>query len=726
MADFPNVPDNPYQYENTFDYSVWTPNTEIQCCNVKWDASYRDVVWFDSVQDRDSYFESLSSYSFIINNMIYLRYGEPIRVNAPFSVVNKFNYLVVRNKVQPVPSPIDIRTPDTFFYFITDVQYIAPNTTQMNLQLDVWTTYHNNVDFGLCYINRGHIGIANENSTEKNLIEYLTDLEGLECGNEYEVIHQEVYNFQDESPWIMIVSSADLSQNPGSISSPSLTTATGSACYGLPQGCSIYVCDVEEFLHYMANMKSYPWITQCILQISIIPKNVIEANQLVEIETSTGDTLYSLTNVLPKDNEVVLSNFYKNFIDNLPSKYKHLIKFITSPYCYLEVTTLTGGEMYCKPESFNKAGINTNNITFNIQSVITPGDARIVIYPKSYNSTSKGDISYDSTSVISGEGGYHNLHNQANGDYLDMNVIVDNFPQLSLVNNMYQYYLAASVNTRNYQYANADWSYNKALAGAETNRDNDLAGIYNTTYLADVQSNAITRNRNVSMGQIGGNALVDTVTGIGSALSFNKNTKGRQMGYLNAANTAAHGAINTAAAYQTAKIENDRVMSTAEFSKELQRTVMDNNYSYQTFAAKGDYETTIQGIQAKYQDLQLSQPSTSGLNGGNCFNFANGSMVILFKWKMIKRNFIEQIGSFWLRYGYYVNRWMVPPKSLKCMDKFTYWKMAFCAIDSSDIPESFKETIRGILESGVTVWSNADDINITMLDDNRVIPGISY
>lgn len=724
MADFPSVPDNPYQYENTFDYSVWTPNTEIQCCNVKWDASYRDVVWFDSIQDRDSYFESLSGYSFIINNMIYLRYGEPVRVNAPFSVVNKFNYLVVRNKIQPVPSPIDIRTPDTFFYFITDVQYIAPNTTQMNLQLDVWTTYHNNVDFGLCYINRGHIGIANENSTEQNLIDYLTDLEGLECGNEYEVIHQEVYNFQDEAPWIMIVSSADLSQNPGTISSPSLTTATGSSCYGLPQGCSVYVCEITEFLHYMASMKSYPWVTQCILQISIIPKNVIESSQLVSIETSTGDTLYSLTHVLPKDNSVVLSNFYKNFIDNLPSKYRHLIKFITSPYCYLEVTTLTGGEMYCKPESFNKAGINTNNVTFNIQSVITPGDARIVIYPKSYNSTVKGDISYDSTSVISAS--QHNIHNQANGEYLDMNVIVDNFPQLSLVNNMYQYYLAASTNTRKYLYGQADWSYNKAIAGAEAARNNDIAGIIATTKYANIEQEAIARKRDIEMMQTIGNAASDAAAKGAIALESAPGTNTRTAGMINAANSAVHGAINAAAAYKMAEVESNRVANTATASKEQQRSVMNNNFDYQLYAAQGDYETTIQGIQAKYQDLQLSQPSTSGLNGGNCFNFANGSMIILFKWKMIKRNFIEQIGSFWLRYGYYVNRWMVPPKTLKCMDKFTYWKMAFCAIESSDIPESFKETIRGILESGVTVWSNADDINITMLDDNRIIPGIRY
>ena len=574
----------------------------------------------------------------------------------------------------------------------------------------------------MCYINRGHIAIANENSRVNNTVEYLTDLEGLECGNEYEVIHQEVYNFQDESPWIMIVSSADLSQNPGSISSPSLTTATGSACYGLPQGCSVYVCEINEFLHYMANMKAYPWITQCILQISVIPKNVIESNQLVEIETSTGDTLYSLTHTLPKDNEVVLTNFYKNFIDNLPSKYKHLIKFITSPYCYLEVTTLTGGEMYCKPESFNKAGLNTNNITFNIQSVITPGDARI--YPKSYNSTSKGDISYESTSVISSS--YHNIHNQANGEYLDMNVIVDNFPQLSLVNNMYQYYLASSANTRKYLYGQADWSYNKAIAGAEAARNNDIAGIIATTKYANIEQEAILRKRDIEMMQTIGNAASDAAAKGAIALESGAGTKTRTAGLVNAANSAVHGAINAAAAYKMAEVESNRVANTASASKDQQRSVMNNNFDYQLYAARGDYETTIQGIQAKYQDLQLSQPSTSGLNGGNCFNFANGSMIILFKWKMIKKNFIEQIGSFWLRYGYYVNRWMIPPKNLKCMDKFTYWKMAFCAIESSDIPESFKETIRGILESGVTVWSNADDINKTMLDDNNVISGIKY
>lgn len=96
MAEFPNLPDDIYQYQNQFNYSVWTPDTVVTCCNVPWDSSYRDIVRFDSDQAREEYFSSLAGYSFRVNGMVYLRYNDPIRVNIPFHEVNSCNYIIVK------------------------------------------------------------------------------------------------------------------------------------------------------------------------------------------------------------------------------------------------------------------------------------------------------------------------------------------------------------------------------------------------------------------------------------------------------------------------------------------------------------------------------------------------------------------------------------------------------------------------------------------------------
>lgn len=152
----------------------------------------------------------------------------------------------------------------------------------------------------------------------------------------------------------------------------------------------------------------------------------------------------------------------------------------------------------------------------------------------------------------------------------------------------------------------------------------------------------------------------------------------------------------------------------------------DTNLAYAQFAAKGDYAIAIQGIQAKVQDARLTQPTTSGLNGGDTFNMSNGFCAVVLKFKRVKSNFMRQVGDFFLRYGYYVNRWMIPPADLKCMNNFTYWKMQEVSLSSSGVPETFKETVRGIFEKGVTVWSNPDIMYRIDFEDNAPVKGVRY
>ena len=77
-------------------------------------------------------------------------------------------------------------------------------------------------------------------------------------------------------------------------------------------------------------------------------------------------------------------------------------------------------------------------------------------------------------------------------------------------------------------------------------------------------------------------------------------------------------------------------------------------------------------------------------------------------------------GDMWARYGYTVNSSINGfPDKLKCMDRFTYWKCLDVRVKSSQCPQVFVETIRGILEKGVTVWHKPLDEG-EFLDDVMV------
>lgn len=732
--DFPGLPDNIYEYQNQFDYSVWTPNTEITCATVPWDSSYRDIVRFDSKELRDQYFSEVKQYgySFNLTGMVYLRYGEPVRVNAPFSMINQCNYLIVRNPIQPVPDTasgfgVPPRKPDVFYYFINDVKYIAPNTTQLNVQLDVWQTYYDRLSFGMCYINKGHVGIANENSTQYNLRDYLTDTEGLNIGDEYDVTYQWFYNFQDEAPYIVIMSNTSLEDDYGSVSNPKLSTSRGDMADGMPNGARSYVLSAANFQEFMKNIADYPWVSQGITMITVVPRVFcqvspttvtiagVQANRLAPNPDADGSSF-----------EVY--NVFANY--DIPDRYKHLFKFYTSPYSFIEMTALNGGEVVLKNECLpigHTTGGHDDGFYVKTRSICTPPQIRGMAMLEGYNSAAS-DSSTGSFDVdyIAPSGNKYTTH-FGSGEYMDLAVMYQNFPQFSIVNNMYLYYMASNIHSLQYQFQSADWSQQKALTGASLSY-NQATQNMNTAWANQQVANQanwalsdISQEKNTWNGVQG--AAANGLGAVGSLISGD--IGGAINGAVNAAGSGVNAALNADWINRTTSTQVGAATQTTQNNIANQQYMRDTNYDYARFAAKGDYENAIAGIQAKVQDAKLTQPSTSGQNGGDPFNMSNGFCGILFKWKRLKTNFLVQVGDFWLRYGYYVNRWMRPPQDLKCMTNFTYWKMQQVQVNGM-LPELFKETIRGIFEKGVTVWTNPGNINNIDLADNDIVEGVRY
>lgn len=720
--DFPGLPENIYEYENRFNYSVWTPNTTILMCNVPWDSSYRDVVRFNSDNERDAYFASRASdgYAFTLNGLVYLRYGEPVRVNAPFDMVTRCNYMVVKNSMQPI-SPTEGRQPDAFYYFINDAKYLAPNTTQVNVQLDVWMTYYGRINFNLCYVNKGHIGIANENSTIDNLSDYLTDAEGLNIGDEYEIADIAIDNFLNEPPYIVLMCTADLTAGFGTVSNPTLKTATGSINDGMPSGSAVYACNSESFLALMGKLQDAPWVSQCISMVTVVPARFVQ--------NATSTTVAGIDMLTMPDNpaENIVSLEVPNVMGkfHVPERYRNLLKFYTSPYCVIEMTGYNGGEVVLKPECLELD--NDSGISIFTNTIVAPPDIRAYSYVAGYNTANGVGGSVDADYYLP-SGGDPFPHSEYNEEGLDIAVQFSNFPQFSLVNNQYIYYLASNRNRLAYQFAVADWSQQKSLTAAQLSFNQSGANMQNAWANQQVANRAnwalsgISQEKNLwngatSMISSGAGAVAAGKAGsVGSAVS----------GVANMALAGANTALNADWINRTTATQVGAATATTQNNIGLQGYMRDTNYDYAVYAANGDYETAIQGIQAKVQDARLTQPSTSGQNGGDAFNFCKGYMGVRLKFKRLKANFMRQVGDFWLRYGYYVNRWIVPPADLKCMENFTYWKMQSVSLSTSEVPELFKETIRGIFEKGVTVWNDPDKMYKVDLADNEPVKGVRY
>ena len=102
------------------------------------------------------------------------------------------------------------------------------------------------------------------------------------------------------------------------------------------------------------------------------------------------------------------------------------------------------------------------------------------------------------------------------------------------------------------------------------------------------------------------------------------------------------------------------------------------------------------------------------------------SWSIVERLKFIPEDAVRRIGEFWLRYGYAMNSPVVPPGDFRCMEHFTYWKMAEMNIsrstDAGDVPSDDQ----GYFREGVTVGKDQTMIGRIDWANNKPLKGIIW
>lgn len=734
-----------YDFGYDFNYANWPADTRVSLVNVPWNSDYRDVWDVQSQAEKDAYFATKEATGFIVEDVTYVKRDQPIRLDIPFNVAMQFNYLIASNPILPVSGDVAKK----YYYFITDVMFIAGNTTQFTIQLDIWMTFKDALQIGNSYIERGHIGIANENNFDDNGRTYLTQPEGLDLGGEYMQVARKKDNIMTQSTMdILVISTVELDGNFGTAAAPILNTATGSSSQGMPSGASYYVFkNIADFKILMEKLSEYPWVSQGIISITAIPElqryNYSSPIHLISIAGIPA--FYKLGGPRMDGSRGKYTALYNNWREDaamknlLPAKYRHLRKFFTYPYMVIEMTTWGGTPIIIKPESWADA-----NATINEKAALSPPNQRVVIWPRRYNAKAnsvidKVDISYQVVTI--GEDGLPVTTNvdtteyyDDGGEYLDKSTQMTNFPTFAVVNNMAIGYLASNARSIAYSNNSADWSQQRALAGNQTSYD-QASGAINTSKninaLEIAGSQGILAHNQQAM--LEGLAVNSAVGIIGAAASAGASSaqggglpgmggmigsvQSLVAGTLNANISLSQGNANMATQNTVSRSSNAAQNNQAGM-------VRDTNKDLADWAAKGDYSNTIAGINAKVQDAMLTQPSTSGQNGGETFNIVHNAAEVSLRWKLVNDAVIRSIGDYWLQFGYAVNQFAVI-NTLSVMSKFTYWKLSQTYIVNAPIPENFKQGLRGIFEKGVITWVHPDYIGQTDLGDNVPVDGIT-
>lgn len=169
------------------------PTNEVHLIKgVPFSIDYKNVILFDNTAKQTEYFNSLDNK--IFDNVTYVRSNGKIKVKAERDSILEYNYMSFTNKNY---------TNKTFYAFITNIEYVNPNTSLVSFVIDEWQTWCFDLEFRDCFIERKHCTRWNSDGTPV----INTQDEGLDFGGEYIVKDHQEYN--NNLYWVCLVTSLE-------------------------------------------------------------------------------------------------------------------------------------------------------------------------------------------------------------------------------------------------------------------------------------------------------------------------------------------------------------------------------------------------------------------------------------------------------------------------------------------------------------------------------------
>lgn len=725
MATIKDLPDHVIDAGSAYDWSSWDQNTRVTLTSVSWDNTYKDIVEFGSSYSKfktiDEYIDSKDS-NVTYNNLAYQDINKPVRIPLAIGYAQYFNYIRVTTRAQP-DTQSDI--PRTFYYFITDVRRVAPDTTEIIVQLDVWNTYRKYVNFGNCFVTRGHILMADKNRTHDHGRALLNTPEGLDAGSEYvgRLGSAQYVLAENDDYKVMIVSTISWLKDFGTKDNPKLNMATGTMSQHMFNGVDIYVMDLVTWQAFVPALSVYPWITQGIVSIQAVPGKLLDMTKLKKINMPNikiaNASAYTLnlppSGAISSDVNITLQKDWRTILKNsLPQNFRKFDKLFTYPYTQVTLTGFNGAPVVLKPECWNSDDMVVRQLT-----QVTPPNSRVVWTPINYN------VTLNTTANADDQAKY--------GDWLGTQTGIYNWPTYMMSNDGARLAYASQAHSISWAYSSADWSQQKALNAASTasaQATNSIANMGQQNNVAVNARNQQTANSNWNRSQqnrisnasaLGGASLngLSSIATRGAAGAV-----GAIAGLAGAGLTMMAGNASTAASnsadIQSANIANAASSASTAISQSGAAYVRDTNKQYADYAANGDYANAVAGINAKVQDLAVVPPSTAGQMGGETFNTAVWKWSLVAQVRTISDGSMRIICDYWARYGYAINRYFRNINStLNIMKHFTYWQVSELYLGSSKwCPQNYLNTMRGIFEKGVTVWNDPDEIGMVDIYSN--------
>lgn len=361
QSDFPNADNvNVFKYDNQLDYSRFdTTQMHVTLCCVPWDMGevhvgqsvilgVGNVVDFGSAAARDEWIAAIPDsecYRFD-TDIRRLHRDEYMDVDLPFDIAAHYNYIAIYYDLVPDADYPLVHERDggirSWFWFIREVEQLAPNTTRLHILNDAWQTFIYDFDVTQMILERGHAPMmAMPTDTYlQNPIGNCTNLlaEDENFGDLPNVAaHTDSFVFNTGNMYAVVVMTANgINGVWGSKANDNwVVPAKHFYQQGVPSYCAFAVAASSLNDMLTAMDATYPQAMQCISAIAFVSEDIIT---LGTAHNDFGVTVYEISAGYKRQTVTTLSKSQWGY----PSAYQNVAKLYTYPYSILELTDQDG------------------------------------------------------------------------------------------------------------------------------------------------------------------------------------------------------------------------------------------------------------------------------------------------------------------------------------------------------------------------------------------------
>lgn len=794
-SDFPHLNSvDVYKYDNDFDYGRFNATQmKITLCSVPWDmgeahvgnrtiSGIGNVVYFGSKEKRDAWFDAIPDNECYRFESKYkeLHRDHYIDVPVPFDMASKHNYIVAEyNLFANDNSPVEYEGEDghrKWFWFVREVEFLAPNTTRLHLLDDAWQTWIYDVDISGMVLERGHAPVFAmkadtylQNPLANN--GYLLT-EDVNYGEANQVKNIDGVVFNSGTMYACIASTAYVPGTWGTKAADSWHVPAN-AYYNRSGVPSVYV-----FATLASNLNTllsaidtdYPQMKQTIQAVWFADEDLISLGNNF---TFGGVKCYVIDTARKTFN---LTDLTKSMF-GYSSRYQNLAKLYTSPYAHLEITDENGNADIVKIE----------DTTGDIDVIAKMSIAYPFITLSAYLRGVGGNASATFT--------FKNIDNYSfpiSGQWYET-LREWQIPTFAVVLSPAKEYDYSTHFDRAQRVVDYTTEKNNADASADTlkaNADASADTVTANASLAAAANSAVTSASNLSASAFHVDTVLYNIAAAGHAneivngnatSTIAANEAQGSIAAASSAISAAAGAIGAAATGNPAGAVSSVIsgivgagstlastaVANALTASQASNAVSANNYHSSDANAKDNNDTQAQmtcqtsicdannssttgqaannsGTQkanaTREQNTQKANATRTQNQAISAINndvaqaalrspflygtFANGNTAVSKPMAMFahvvtqSRGAIESAGDEFLRYGYTLDRYWEFNGNWNIGKYFTYWKLRDFWVVNLNVPDMYMDRLRFFLFGGVTVWNNPSDIGRRSIYEN--------